>query len=225
MSNASIVGMPAGGETVAPIRYRAVAPAAVLSVVFGAASIVVFFHWLAVVVPVCGLVFGWRALKQVERSVQETTGAGLALGGMALSAGMGLLGGVLYLWTGRYEVPIGYKVISFENFVPDEDKPFEVPPDLDKLEGERVFIRGFMFPGRQVANLKEFILVPSMGHCNFCSKQLKSIEMIRVVMGGDLRADYTTKMTRVGGRLKIDREAYKIPYGSLPITIECDYVR
>lgn len=225
MSNTSLIGAQAEGETVAPIRYRAVAPGAVLSVVCGAASIAVFFHWLAVVVPICGLVFGWRALKQVERSVQETTGAGLALGGMALSLGMGLLGGVLYLWTGRYEVPIGYKVITFDDLLPDEKKPLEVPPALDKLEGERVFVRGFMFPGRQVANLKEFILVPSMGHCNFCSKQLKSTEMIQVVMGGDLRAQYTTKMTRVGGRLKIDREAYKIPYGSLPITIECDYVK
>lgn len=224
MSNASVIGVPAGGATVAPIRYRSVAAAAVLSVVFGAASLVVFFHWLAVVVPICGLVFGWRALKQVERSVQETTGVGLALGGMALSASMGLLGGALYLWTGRYEVPIGYKVITFDDLLPDEKKPLEVPPALDKLEGERVFVRGFMFPGRQVNNLKEFILVPSMGHCNFCSKQLKSTEMIQVVMGGDLRTQYSTKMTRVGGRLKIDREAYKIPYGSLPITIECDYV-
>jgi len=225
MSNASVMGVPAGGATVAPIRYRAVAPAAVLSVVCGAVSIVVFFHWLAVVVPICGLVFGWRALKQVERSVQETTGAGLALGGMALSASMGLLGGVLYLWTGRYEVPIGYKVITFDELLPDPNNPLEVPPALNKLEGERVFVRGFMFPGRQVANLKEFILVPSLGHCNFCSKRLRSTEMIQVVMGGDLRAQYTSKMTRVGGRLKIDHEAYKIPYGSLPITIECDYVK
>lgn len=226
MSNASSA-IPIGnaGATVTPIRYRAVAPSAVLSVVFGAASITLFFHWLAVIIPLTGLILGWRALRQVERSVQETTGSGVALLGMALSVGLGLLGGILYLWTGRYEVPIGYKAISFDDFAPDPKNPLVVPSSLEKLEGERVFLRGFMFPGRQVSNLKEFILVPTLGHCNFCSKQLKSTEMVEVIMGGDLRAQYSAKLTRVGGRLKIDRDAYKSGYGTLPIKIECDYIR
>ena len=208
-----------------PARYRAVSPLAVISVILGAASIVLFFHWTMVVVPLAGLICGWRALRRIDSS-EDMTGVNVAVAGMALSAVMGGLGGMLLVLTGRYEVPMGYRAISFSDLQPDlNDREQLLPPLVDKLEGERVFIRGFIYPGRQASGLKQFIFVPSVSHCNFCSQQLRSTEMIMVKMGGDLTAEYTTRLTRVGGRLKVDREAAKERFGSMPYTIECDYVR
>lgn len=208
--------------TAAPTRYRAVSPLAVLSVVFGVASIVLFFHWTLIVVPLIGLVLGWRALKQIERS-DAMTGVNVAAAGMGLSLLLGTLGGVLLLIVGRYEVPMGYKAIAFDDL---KAEPGEMLPSfVEKLDGERIFIKGFIYPGRQVTGLKQFIVVPSLNHCNFCSTQLLSTEMIIVEMDGDRTADYTTRLTAIGGRLKLDREAAKERYGSLPYKIICDYVR
>lgn len=208
-----------------PKRYRAVSPLGVLSVVFGAASILLFFHWSLIVLPLLGLLLGWLALRRLARG-DDLTGAGLAMGGIALSVVMGGVGGTLYYFTSRHEVPVGYKVVTFTDLQPDPANPTEpLPPLVDDLEGEKVFFRGYIYPGRQVIGLKRFILVPSQSHCSFCTRQLRSTEMMQIEMAGDLTANYTSRAVGVGGRLRIDRAAAAFPYGTFPYRLECDYVR
>jgi hypothetical protein len=179
-----------------------------------------------VLLPLLGLFCGWLALKRTARTTAELTGGGLALTGIGLSLFLGGVGGGLLLFTGRFEVPFGYRVVTWDELQTDPNRPADlIPPAIEKLEKEKVFVRGYMYPGRQVIGLRSFVLVPTEGHCNFCTRQLRSSEMIMVVMAGDLRADYTSKLARVGGRLRLDREQAMNPYGGFPYIIECDHFR
>ena len=133
----------------------------------------------------------------------------------------------------HHTVPSGYKPITFDYLQPNADQPGEIiPPAAFELEpadsnpGKRVFIQeGYIYPGRRSINIKEFILVPTIGHCQFCTRQLKSTEMINVKFSGDLTVDYTTRPIKIGGKLRIDRDQAVNPLGGLPYQLEADYVQ
>jgi hypothetical protein len=85
---------------------------------------------------------------------------------------------------------------------------------------QRVFIRGFIYPGRQTQGIKEFVLVPTLGHCSFCFTQLRPTDFVRVRLVGDLTVDYTSTEIGVGGRLRVDRLSAQAPYA-----LEADHVQ
>jgi len=145
---------------------------------------------------------------------------------MALSL---LIGGLGFGVLAAYEmsgVPFGYKAKTFSQLQPDASKPKALlPENIDELNGKRIFIKGFIYPGKQSIGIKQFILVPSVGHCNFCSTKLKSTQMIAAEMAGDMRTNYKQRMIGVGGILKVDKKEAIKPFGGFPYRMEVDYVR
>jgi hypothetical protein len=97
--------------------------------------------------------------------------------------------------------------------------------DETEMDPKRVFIKGYIYPGRQTIGLKKFILVPSQSHCKFCSSQLKSTEMIDVKLEGDLKIDYRRQLVRVGGKLTVNKAEASRPLGGFPYVLDADYVR
>ncbi len=132
----------------------------------------------------------------------------------------------------KHSVPAGYKAITFDDLQPNPDDPSEIIPqaafDLepnDKDPDKRIFISGYIYPGRRTVNIKEFIFVPTLSHCNFCTAQLKSTEMINVKFTGDLTTDYTLNEIKIGGKMRIDRDQLLNPLGGLPYQLEADYLQ
>ena len=204
-------------------RYRAVQPLAVLSLVFGALSIATIFNWFFGLVPVAGIVLGTLALRRINRSPQELQGRGFAVGGIALSTVLGFVGLIGLGIRVQYLVPAGYRKITFANLRGDPNHPDQlVPAEATELKDQRVFIRGYMYPGRQVFNIKEFTLVPTAGLCKFCITDVDPRQMVRVEMVGDVRANYTTRLSGVGGVFKIDPQ---VGVGVSPYRIEADVFR
>jgi hypothetical protein len=204
------------------VRYRALCPPAVASIVVGALSILSVFHWSLGLVPLAGIVLGWRAVQRIRQAPDEWTGLGLARVGIGLSAGLWIVGYGWLLFARVSEVPYGYERVSYEMLQPDPNAPAEpVPQSALDMQDKRVFIRGYMKPVRRQTGIKEFTLCPSNGECPFCTPNPKRTEMIRVLLQGDLEAVYTNHLIGVGGRFQVDAGSP----GGIPYSLEADYLR
>ncbi len=208
-----------------PERYRKVNLLAVLSVAVGALSILTMFHWYLSIIPVAGIILAALGQRQISRAPEEYTGHRLAITGMGLCACMWLIGAGVLTFSRLREVPVGYEAIAWNTLKPDPSSGEILPQKAKDLHEKRIYIKGYMYPGRQVANLKEFLLVPSQGHCKFCSSQLKRHEIVQVKFVGDYKADYTTHHVGIGGMLKVDQSPGFRDSNGLPYTIEADVFR
>ncbi len=205
--------------------YRAVSLLAVASLVFGVLSILTVFSWFFAVIPLAGIVLGRLALQRIRDFPSELTGRGLAWAGLVVSLGLWIFGSTCLVFARYREVPYGYTALSFESLQADEDVPGEkIPLAILDLEDKKVYIKGYMYPGRRSMGIKQFILVPTIGHCKFCSRQLKSTEMILVTLAGDLTTRYRSHLAGFGGKLRIDAEQAARAFGGLPYRIEADYM-
>jgi hypothetical protein len=210
------------------VRYRALNSLAVTSVVLGVLSLLTALastgsSWLLLtLIPLAGVVVGWRAVKQVRKAPDEWTGLKLAWLGIVLSAGLWAAGSAWVLLASASEVPFGYAPIAYEDLQPDPQTPtMPIPQSALDMQDKKVFLRGYMQPRRQQTHIKEFILCPTNGECPFCNPSPKRTEMIRVILQGDLEAAYTAQLIRVAGRFRVDpQDPGGVPYG-----LEADYLR
>jgi hypothetical protein len=215
-----------------PVRYRSLHVAAILSVVFAVLSILTVFGWALWLVPMLAITLGVLALKRIHYASEEYIGEGFARAGIALAIVFWIVGMGIHHYIQTHSVPAGYRPITFDTLQPNPDQFGEIIPPVaydlepsDKDPDKRIFITGYMYPGRQTINLKEFLLVPSLAHCNFCQQQLKSTETINVKFSGDLRTDYSAQEVKIGGKLRVDREQLINPLGGLPYQLEADYIQ
>ncbi len=201
----------------APVRYRSFSATAITSLVFSVLSILTIFGWVFWAIPILSIYLAVRALKQIRYASEEYTGEAFARAGIAVAVVLWLTGMYMHHYIQQHSVPSGYKPISFDYLQPNADQAGElIPPAAFELEptdtnpDKRVFIKeGYIYPGRRSVNIKEFILVPTLGHCQFCTPQLRSTDMINVKLSGDLSVDYTFRPIKVGGKLHIDRAGRK----------------
>ena len=196
------------------------------SLLLGILSVMAALNWLFVLIPLAGVAAGWKALRQFREFGEAQTGAILAHLGIAASLLFGLSGAAVLQFVVR-DVPPGYKEIEFSDlqpgtgeFVPKYALDLQPTMTLD----QKVFIRGFIYPGRRTREIKEFLLVPTLGHCAFCASRIRSTEIIRVKMVSDYSVDYKSTQIGVGGRLRVNQEAARNPMGQSPYSLEADYV-
>jgi hypothetical protein len=215
----------AEGQPQPPLKFQEMNNLAVASVVFGALSILTTFSWIMIVFPLAGISLALVAMRQIKRASGEMIGREFAVWGLWLSIGLWALGTLFFFLGLNRGAPWGYQVITFEALQPEVggDKP--IPKAVTSLKDEKVYIRGYMYPGRRSTGIKEFLLVPTEGHCNFCSRNLKSTEVIQVNLEGDMKTNYRTGLIGVGGRLRVDEKEAGRPFGGTPYKIDSDCIR
>jgi hypothetical protein len=215
--------LESASAAVAPaVRYRALCPSAVVSIVVGALSILSGLHWSLGLVPLVGIGLGWRAIQRIRLAPDEWTGLGLARLGMGLSLGFWIVGYGWLLFSGVREVPYGYERVGYEALQPDPATPtMPIPQSALDMQDKRVYVKGYMKPLRRQTGIKEFTLCPNNGECPYCTPNPKPTEMIRVVLQGDLETVYTTHLVGVGGRFHVDPSSTS----GIPYSLEADYLR
>ena len=207
-----------------PPRYRAVSFWAVLSVACGAATVaMIFFGWLAAPLPLAAIYFGVKGLRQIRRLPEEYTGQWLAKIGRGLGAGLGiLLSGWLILFGS--EVPHGYQVLDWSDLEPDTSKHEAVPATAlalgDPDKRTKIYVRGYIVPGRRQVQLTEFSICRTSDQCRFAIKANRPTDLIHIELTGDRTINYTTHQIGVGGVLRIDPDS---PNGT-PYHFKADYV-
>jgi hypothetical protein len=143
------------------------------------------------------------------------------MGLVFLSAGWGIAG-MIY----ATEVPEGYQRISYEQLQPDQDAPGQImPPSALELDGKRVFIKGYVFPGAQQRGLKQFVLCRDNGDCCFGGNP-KLTDRILVNLADPMRLEYSTRLHKLAGtfRIKPARATDGLDGGVL-YHLEADYLK
>ena len=203
-----------------PPRYRAVSPWAVLSMVCGAASVMMIFGWLAVPLPLAAIYFGLKALGK-SSVPEEYTGLWLAKIGLGLGGGLGVvLSGWLSL--GGNEVPHGYQRLDWADLEPNPNKKTElIPASALELSDKKakVAVRGYILPGRRQMQLTELSFVAPATRVRFSTQMgYRPTDLIHIECTGDLTM--TTRRTKLASAGS-SRPTTRI---SAPYSIKADYV-
>ncbi len=104
---------------------------------------------------------------------------------------------------GSHRSAPGYLRLSFDELQPDPNYPSQdVPPAAIKLDGQRIFLKGYAFPGRDRTGIKKFVLVRDNLQCCFGGNP-KLTDMVEVTLEGDLAMDFSTDMRRVAGTFHV----------------------
>lgn len=218
-------------------QYRALSMGAIASVVFGLLSALTFIagsdslagSLLMCPIPAVGIVVGLRAWARIRSLPDQLSGSKLAITGVLMSV-IGLVGGLGYSgYVYATEVPEGYARTSFAEFRPDEVEQrgnLLVPRDVQKLDGQKVFIKGFMRPDPKFRNnVRKFLLVRDNYQCCFGDlSAVKYFDQVLVSTVGSLSTDYSSGLYRVGGTLHIHPENIPRGVGYPVYTLEADHL-
>ncbi len=200
-------------------RYRAISGLAVGSLALGVLSIVTALHWMLGIIPLAGIVLGWLGLREIRLAPEERTGRSVAIAGLSVSIGLWIFGCGWLMFARVSEVPFGYTRVTYEDLQPNPGE--KIPESAYELQGKKVFVKGYMQPGRRQIRLKTFILCPAIPDCPFCTTDPKPTEMVEVTLVGDLMTRYTSRVIHVGGKLNIDPMALR----GIPYQLEVDYLK
>ena len=88
-----------------------------------------------------------------------------------------------------------------------------------------MFIKGFVYPGDRKEGLSSFILVPDRGTCCF-GGQPPLTHMIEVRLEEPNTVDYSLRMRKLGGVLKVDTRKKAISgLDGVYYQLDADYVK
>lgn len=156
-----------------------------------------------VVLPLFGLLMGGIGLSNIRKYPAELTGLTAAGLGTLLGATLFVGGVACHALIYSTEVPDGYERLSFEVLKAGAQMPDVPPAEAQAMDGKRVFIKGYIYPGQQRFDLKQFVLVPDIGTCCFGGSP-KQTHMVEVTLEGDVTLDYSMTKRRLAGVLKVN---------------------
>ena len=181
-------------------QYRALSTAAVASLIVGLLSSLAILDWMLIAIPAIGVplaAYAW--LKSRAQLAMSSPAAGLARAGFALSLLFLIVGPARLTYVYVTEVPEGYERISYAELQPDPEQAGQiVPPSALELEGKKIFIKGYVYPGREKDGIRKFLLVRDQGDCCFGGNP-KITDRIQVTLVDPLRLNLRAA-TAQGGR-------------------------
>ena len=220
-----------GADLAEVVSYRPISPAALLSLVAGLAALLSaalvgdLGRTTFLTVAAVGVLAGFRGLASIRRydmGGRAVAKVGVALSVVAVAAGFGV-----DAYRAAYEVPEGYQKITYDLLQPNIGE--RVPATAKELDGKRVFIKGYMYPGDRTAAIKEFTLCRDNGTCCF-GGQPKLADMIEVTLQGPLTLDYASGLRHLAGTFHLVPEDASAaagggPLGGVLYRLDADYAR
>jgi hypothetical protein len=206
--------------------YRALSKSAVLCLIFGLLSFSALMSPVLLVLPATGIFVGLLSLSQLRRYPAELSGRPAAVIGLMLNILLLVVGGGLHIVVYATEVPEGFQRISFADLQPVSAAPhLPVSPKSLELNGEKVFIKGYLYPDGQQDNIKRFILIPDLGTCCF-GGQPALTDMVEVTLRDPLRTVFELRKRRLAGTLAVDTRLKPVSgVGGVYYRLDAEYVR
>ncbi len=207
------------------LHYRALSPLAIVSLVAGLFSVLALFDWLWLGIPLTGLLAGILAWRKIKSRPNELSGLALSQVGLALS--------VLFLFAGpswltyeyMHELPEGALPISYAELQPDPDVPGEyIPSSAKELEGKKVYIKGYVYPGQKTDGIKTFLLVRDQGDCCFGGNP-KITDRVQVTLADPLRLKFSKRLHGVGGVFHVKPTAAVDGGGGVFYQLDADHLK
>lgn len=184
--------------------YRSVSRAAVMSPFLGLLGLVGLIFPSLLVIAFAGFALALLALSSIRRYPDEYTGKPIALFGLVFCGLVGFGGSVMHAVVYATEVPEGHVRISFVDLNPADRNAPAIPPEgAMALNGQKVFLKGYLYPDGQGAGIKKFVLVPDLGTCCF-GGQPKLTDMVLVTLRDPHETVYNQRKRKLSGVLKVD---------------------
>ncbi|MHB0958408.1 MAG: DUF3299 domain-containing protein [Pirellulaceae bacterium] len=207
--------------------YRSVSKAAVASVLLLFLGLSGLTFPVLLALPAIGFLLGILAWRNLRRFPDELTGRFPATLGLVGCLILVIGGSAWHTYVYMTEVPAGYKRITFADLQPRENPRAETGELPLELNGQRVFVKGYVHPGvASTGQLKKFILVPDMGTCCF-GGQPKLTDMIEVTIVDVPGVRYTQRKRKLAGTLHVALRVHKVA-GGLDggyYELDADYVK
>jgi hypothetical protein len=198
----SIVSQPAADLQPLPVKaptnefgYRPVPLLAPLSFFLGLLSALGFLGLLVMPIGFVGIVVAGVCILRLRRFRGEYGGMWLAVSGFVMSLVFFTSSAGIWAYGYRTEVPEGFRRLNFtedissKGFVVAKGKSDIFNPEVKALDGENVFIKGYMYPTNETRGLKTFLLVKDNAQCCFGGNP-KINDMILVTMKSGRGVDY-----------------------------------
>lgn len=194
-------------------RYKQIPVLSPVSLVLGLASLIVFVTAFGIIIGSIGTIIGLICFLSTVRNRSEIGGFGMTVAGLSLSAFCALYGSSKLMYDYQTEVPPGFERISFANDIAEKGFEYEkgkgtwtIHPDVEKLNDQKIFLKGYMYPTRQKDGITEFILAKDNGECCFGGEP-KVTDMIMVKLKKPLAVDYTDRRVSVAGVFRTERNS------------------
>ena len=185
--------------------YRAVSSAAVVSLVFGIASILAFLDWMLLFFPLVGLVAGLMAGRKVRQYPEQFSGGGLARTGVLLSLAA-LVAAPVWLWYSMIsEAPEGYLRISYAELQPDRGTRRRISPVRRRswmASGSSSRVSCILDRSDRAFGVSSFAATTALAALEGLRRNPPTWSNVR--LAGELKAEYATRVTRVGGIFHVD---------------------
>ena len=189
--------------------YRALSTTAIASVVFAVVSLLGFFVWAFLGLALVGMILGFVGFSKIKRFPQEFAGHSLAMTGIVLNT-LVILGGVsLHSYTYLTEVPEGYTRVDFWDLSPSNSPGDQPSSKAIEIDGNDIFLKGYIHPSSGSGLLKRFILVPDLGACCF-GGQPKSSDMIDVRLLNGQTTKPSLMKKKLAGTFTLNRGPQKV---------------
>jgi hypothetical protein len=187
-------------------NYRPVPILAPVSLFFGVCSLIAFLaNVVGAIIGLFGVVAGTVCLLIIRRANGEMGGKTICKIGLGLSALCFSAGLSLHIYNYATEVPEGFRRVHFQSEISKKGFVFEngirkLHPDVAKLEGKKIFLKGFMWNTMEMTGLKQFLMLKDNGKCCFGGDP-KPTDMIWIEMQGK-EVDQYDVMVAVAGVLR-----------------------
>lgn len=209
-------------------QYRSVSKSALACLIFALLGFTAFLAEPLVILPAISLAFAVVAWISFRRHPDELVGKTmLYLGGpLALFCLIGSIAQHIYIY--QTEVPEGYRRISFAMLRDNPKKALKYSEMAPELDGQKVFLRGYVRPGDKKRNLKHFIMVGDFGSCCFGGNP-KISEVVAVTIDiPDKTVNYGYALWRIGGTFNFLPDRARTDDSDVPLVyyhIIADHVR
>lgn len=188
--------------------YRPVPPLAAVTAVLGFFSLGALITEFALPFAVFGVVLGILATRQISRSNGEYSGTWLVRIGLALCVLCLLGGSAFHAYVYATEVPEGYTRVSFvsdiakKDFIVREGRQ-DFHPDVKALDGQQVFLKGYMYPDERLNGIRQFILCKDSGECCFGGKPALTDMIFIDIAADNPAATYYDGLVSVAGTFMV----------------------
>lgn len=164
-----------------------------------------FYPPIYAVLPLFAMGLAWRSAAQIRASKGETYGLPATNVGWWGGLASLLLGWSYAGFVYATEVPEGYERIQYSQLKVYEGTQ-QIPPEAMALNGKKVFIKGFVYPGNENTGIRQFILCRDNGDCCFGGQPPLS-DMIQVTLADTQRLTFATHQFKVYGVFRIEPTA------------------
>lgn len=204
--------LPVADEAATYEQYRSLSRAAVTSVILAIVSLSGMLFPSLLPLALVAVIAGCYALGVLKRRSDELTGRTLALTGIVM--GLLILVGGTTLHAAIYvlEVPEGYDRITYRQLQPDAGSQAPFAATAAELNGKKVFIKGYAYPGSRMDNIRAFLLVRDRGCCFGANPKLS--DRIQITLSEEAKGlKYDTRLHGVAGIFRLEPKADAIDVG------------